>query len=80
VGNGRPLTDLQQFFALARLEPSARRVDQDASSRRAQEVLARPPWKDALFDQQEHRVVATSLYATEPGIIRVFRMYYSPWL
>jgi hypothetical protein len=32
------------------------------------------------FDRQQQRFVATSLYATEPGIIRVFRMYYSPWL
>ena len=32
------------------------------------------------FDRQQQRFVATQLYATEPGIIRVFRMYYSPWL
>ena len=32
------------------------------------------------FDRQQDRFVATDLYATEPGIIRVFRMYYSPWL
>jgi hypothetical protein len=32
------------------------------------------------FDRRQSRFVATSLYATEPGIIRVFRMYYSPWL
>jgi len=32
------------------------------------------------FDRQQHRFVATNLYATEPDIIRVFRMYYSPWL
>ncbi|MGH7334580.1 MAG: hypothetical protein ACREKS_17920 [Candidatus Rokuibacteriota bacterium] len=32
------------------------------------------------FDRPQQRFVATSLYATERGIIRVFRMYYSPWL
>jgi hypothetical protein len=32
------------------------------------------------FDRRERRFVATQLYATEPGIIRVFRVYYSPWL
>jgi hypothetical protein len=32
------------------------------------------------FDRRQERFVATSLYATDPGIIRVFRMYYSPWL
>ncbi len=32
------------------------------------------------FDRQRRRFVATELSATEPDIIRVFRMYYSPWL
>ena len=32
------------------------------------------------FDRQQRRFVATRLYATAPGVIRVFRMYYSPWL
>ena len=32
------------------------------------------------FDRRHERFVATNLYATDPGIIRVFRMYYSPWL
>jgi hypothetical protein len=32
------------------------------------------------FDRARRRFVATRIYATEPGIIRVFRMYYSPWL
>jgi hypothetical protein len=32
------------------------------------------------FDRQQSRFLATRLYDTEPGLIRVFRMYYSPWL
>ncbi len=32
------------------------------------------------FDRQQSRFVATRMYDTEPGIIRAFRMYYSPWL
>jgi hypothetical protein len=32
------------------------------------------------FDRRQRRFVATRLYDTEIGIIRVFRMYYSPWL
>jgi hypothetical protein len=32
------------------------------------------------FDRARRHFVATRIYATEPGIIRVFRMYYSPWL
>jgi hypothetical protein len=32
------------------------------------------------FDRQRNRFRATRLYDTEPGPIRVFRMYYSPWL
>jgi hypothetical protein len=32
------------------------------------------------FDRRQSRFWATHVYATEPGVIRVFRMYYSPWL
>jgi hypothetical protein len=32
------------------------------------------------FDRQRSRFVATRLQDVEPGPIRVFRMYYSPWL
>ena len=32
------------------------------------------------FDRQQSRFWATRVYDTEPGVIRVFRMYYSPWL
>jgi len=32
------------------------------------------------FDRERSRFVATNLYDTEFGLIRVFRMYYSPWL
>jgi hypothetical protein len=32
------------------------------------------------FDREQRRFWATRLYDTEPGVIRVFRMYYSPWL
>jgi hypothetical protein len=32
------------------------------------------------FDRRRSRFLATGLYDTEPGPIRVFRMYHSPWL
>ena len=32
------------------------------------------------FDRRQSHFVATRIYETEPGVIRVFRMYYSPWL
>jgi hypothetical protein len=32
------------------------------------------------FDRERQRFWATRLYDTEPGAIRVFRMYFSPWL
>lgn len=32
------------------------------------------------FDREQRRFWATRVYDTEPGVIRVFRMYYSPWL
>ena len=32
------------------------------------------------FDRHVSHFLATRVYDTEPGIIRVFRMYYSPWL
>ncbi len=32
-----------------------------------------------LFDREDHRFHASHVYDTEPGVIRVFRMYYS-WL
>jgi hypothetical protein len=32
------------------------------------------------FDRRQSRFLATRVYDTAPGPIRVFRMYYSPWL
>lgn len=32
------------------------------------------------FDRRQRQFLATRVYDTEPGVIRVFRMYYSPWL
>jgi hypothetical protein len=37
-----------------------------------------PGW--VAFDRADRRFFASSVYDTEPGLIRAFRMYYSPLL
>jgi len=39
---------------------------------------AAPGW--VAFDRTDRRFFASGVYDTEPGLIRAFRMYYSPFL